>query len=139
MSSGLEKGPLFFSRRFLVLRSFGDFVGLGGLVLEEAEGGVALAEDTCLQQAAETLGELESAAVLGDYDAAEIKKGSVAEEAENAIVLCCFRVGWIDEGEVVGSVGRLVAGDKFIEGAECVEREDLCFGLDFERGEIAAD
>jgi hypothetical protein len=28
----------------LFLCGFGDFVGLGGLVLEEAEGGVALAE-----------------------------------------------------------------------------------------------
>ena len=26
-----------------------DLVGFGGLVLEEAEGGIALAEDTCLE------------------------------------------------------------------------------------------
>lgn len=120
-------------------RRFGNFVGLGGLVLEEAEGGVALAEDAGLQQAAETLGELKGAAVLGDYDAAETEKGSAAEEAEDTIVLRFFAVGRIDEGEIEGSVGRLVAGGELFEGAEGVEWEDLGFGLDFERGEIAAD
>ena len=67
-------------------RGFGNFVRLGGLMLEKAEGGVALAEDAGLQQAAETLRELERAAVFGDYDAAEAEKGSAAEEAEDAIV-----------------------------------------------------
>jgi hypothetical protein len=52
------------------LCGFGDFVGFGGLVLEEAEGGVALAENASSQQAADALGELEGTAVLGDDDAA---------------------------------------------------------------------
>lgn len=120
-------------------RGFGDFVGLGGLVLEKAEGSIALAEDARLQQAAETLGELEGAAVLGDYDAAETEKGRVAEEAEDAIVFLFFGVRRVDEDEIEGRVGGLVAGSEFFEGAESIEREDLGFGLDFERGEIAAD
>jgi len=108
-------------------------------VLEKAESGVALTEDSRLQQAAETLRELEGAAVFGDNDAAETEKGSVAEEAEDAIVLRFFGIGRIDESEIEGSVGRLVASGEFFERAEGVERKDLGFGLDFERGEVAAD
>ena len=108
-------------------------------MFEEAESGVALAEDSRLQQAAETLRELEGAAVLGDHDAAEAEKGSVAEKAEDAIILSFFRVRRVDEGEIESSVGRLVAGGEFFERAEGVERKDLGFRLDIESGEIAAD
>src|ERR1700682_6172410 len=103
-------------------RGFGNFVRLGGLMLEKAESGVALTEDSRLQQAAETLRELDGAAMFGDYDAAEDEKGSVAEEAEDAIVLHFFGVGRIDESEIEGSVGRLVPSGEFFEGAEGVER-----------------
>ena len=108
-------------------------------MLEKAENGVSLAEDSRLQQTAEMLRQLEGAAVLGDYDAAETEKGRVAEEAEDAIVLLFFGVRRIDEGEIEWRVGGLVAGGEFFEGAESIEREDLGFGLDFKRGEIAAD
>jgi hypothetical protein len=37
---------------------FGDFVGLGALVLEKAEGGIALAEDASLDQSANAPGGL---------------------------------------------------------------------------------
>ena len=102
-----------------------NFVGLRGLVLEEAENGVALAKDSRLQQTAEALGELEGAAVLSDYDAAEAEKGSVAQKAEDTIVLLFFGVGRIDESEIEGRIGGLVASGEFFEGAEGVKREDL--------------
>jgi hypothetical protein len=92
-----------------------------------------------LHQAAEPLGECERAAVLRDYDAAEAKKGSIAEEAEDTIVLLFFGVGRVDEDEIEVSVRRLVAGGEFFERAESVERKDLSFVLDFERSEIMAD
>ena|SRR6266403_781116 len=121
------------------LSGFGNFVGLGGLVLEETEGGVALAEDARLQEAAETLGQLDRAPVLGDYDAAKAEKGSVAEKTEDAIVLRFFCVRGVDEGEIEGRVGGSVSGGEFFEGAEGIEGKDLGFALDFERGEIAED
>jgi len=99
-------------------------------VLEKAENGVSLAEDSRLQQTAEMLRQLEGAAVLGDYDAAETEKGRVAEEAEDAVVLIFFRrrAGQRRRNRMEGRWA--CAGGKFFEGAESVEREDLRFGLD---------
>ena len=121
------------------LCGFGDFVGLGGLVLEEAEGGVALAEEAGLQEAADTLRQIESAAVLGDYEAALAEKWRGAEEAEDAVVLIFFGVGGIDEDETEWSVGGLVAGGDFLERPEGVEGEDMGCAGDCERFEVAAD
>ena len=121
------------------LCGFGDFVVLGGLVLEEAEGGVALAEDAGLQEAADALRQIESAAMLGDYEAALAEERGGAEEAEGAVVLNFFGVGGIDEDEIEWCVGGFVAGGEFFEGAEGVEGEDKGSGLDFEGCEIAPD
>ena len=109
------------------------------MVLEEAEGGVALAEDASLEKAADALGEIECAAVLGDDETALAKKRGRAEEAEDAVVLRFFRVGRVDEDEIEWGVGGLVAGGDFFESAEGVERKDLCSVGDFERFEIAAN
>ena len=100
------------------LCGFGDFVGFGGLMLEEAEGGVALAEDASLQEAADALGEIESAAVLGDDEAALAEKWGGAEEAEDAVVLRFFGVGRVDEHEIEWGVSRFVLVGDFLEGAE---------------------
>jgi hypothetical protein len=122
-----------------LLRGFGDFVGLGGLVLEEAEGGVALAEDAGLQEAADALGQIESAAMLGDYEAALAEKWGGAEEAEDAVVLRFFGVGRVEEDEIEWGVGRFVLVGDFLEGAEGVEGEDLRAGSDCEGCEVATD
>ena len=121
------------------LCGFGDFVGLGGLVLEEAEGGVALAEDAGLQEASDALGQIERAAMLGDDEAALAEKWGRAEEAERAVVLIFFGVGGIDENEIERGVGGLVAGSEFFEGAECVEGEDLGSAGDCEGFEVATN
>jgi hypothetical protein len=121
------------------LCGFGDFVGLGGLLLEEAEGGVALAEEAGLQEAADALGQIESAAVLGDYEAALTEKWRGAEEAEDAVVLIFFGVGGIDENETEWSVGGLVAGGDFLERPKSVEGEDMGTAGDCEGFEVAAD
>lgn len=121
------------------LCGFGNFVGLGGLVLEEAEGGVALAEDASLHEAADALGELEGAAVLGDDEAALAEKWGGAEEAEDAVVLRFFGVGRVDEDEIEWGVGRFVLVGDFLEGAEGVEGEDLRAAGDCERCEVATN
>ena len=121
------------------LCGFGDFFGFGGLVLEEAEGGVALAEDAGLQKAADALGQLEGAAMLGDHQAALAEEWGSAEKAEDAVVLIFFRVGRIDEDEIEGGVGGLVAGGDFFQAAEGVEGKDLRAVSDGEGFEIAAD
>ena len=118
---------------------FGDFVWLGGLVLEKAEGGVALAEDAGLQEAADALGEIERAAMFGDYEAALAEEWGGAKEAEDASVLIFFGVGRVDENEIEWRVRGLVAGGDLLEGAEGVEGEDLRSAGDCERFEIAAD
>ena len=121
------------------LCGFGDFIGLGGLMLEKAEGGVALAENAGLQEAADALGQIEGAAMLGDDEAAGAEKRGGAEEAEDTVVLIFFGVGRVDEDEIEGDVGGLVAGGEFFEGAEGVEGENLRSILDFEGREVAAD
>jgi hypothetical protein len=121
------------------LCGFGDFVGFGGLVLEEAEGGVALAEDASLQEAADAVGELEGAAVLGDDEAALAKKWGRAEEAEDAVVLRFFGVGRVYESEIEWGVGRFVLVGDFLEGAEGVEGEDLRAAGDCEGCEVATN
>jgi len=121
------------------LGGFGDFVGFGGLVLEEAEGGVALAEDASLQEAADALGEIEGAAVLGDDEAALAEKWGGAEEAEDAVVLRFFGVGRVYESEIEWGVGRFVLVGDFLEGAEGVEGEDLRAAGDCEGFEVATD
>ncbi len=122
-----------------MLCGFGDFVGLGGLVLEEAEGGVALAEDARLEEAADLMGQLEGAAMLDDDEAALAEKWGGAEEAEDAVVLIFFGVGRVDENEIEWWVRGLVAGGEFLESAQGVEGKDLCSVGDCERFEIAAD
>jgi hypothetical protein len=109
------------------------------LVFEEAEGGVALAEDASLEKAADAVGELESAAVLGDYEAALTEKWGGAEEAEDAVVLRFFGVGRVDEDEIEWGVGRFVLVGDFLEGAEGVEGEDLGSAGDCEGFEVAAN
>jgi hypothetical protein len=47
---------LLFLPRYSLSGGLGDFVGFGGLMLEETEGSVALAEDASLQEASEALG-----------------------------------------------------------------------------------
>jgi len=121
------------------LGGFGDFFGLGGLVLEKAEGGVALPEDARLQEAADALGKIESAAVLGDDEAALAEEWGGAEEAEDAVVLFFFGVGRIDEDEIERGVGGFVAGSEFFEAAQGIEGQDLRSAEDFERFEIAAN
>ena len=121
------------------LCGFGDFVGFGGLVLEEAEGGVALAEDASLEKAADALGEIESAAVLGDDEAALAEKWGGAEEVEDAVVLRFFGVGRVDEDEIEWGVGRFVLVGDFLEGAEGVEGEDLGSAGDCEGFEVTTD
>ena len=121
------------------LGGFGDFVGFGGLVLEEAEGGVALAEDASLQEAADALGEIEGAAVLGDDEAALAEKWGGAEEAEDAVVLRFFGVGRVYESEIEWGVGRFVLVGDFLEGAEGVEGEDLRAAGDCEGCEVATN
>jgi hypothetical protein len=122
-----------------LLCGFGDFVGLGGLVFEEAEGGVALAEDARLEQAADSMGQLEGAAMFDDYEAALAEKWGGAEEAEGAVVLILFGVGRVDENEIEWRVRGLVAGGEFLERAEGVEGKDLRSVGDCERFEIATD
>jgi hypothetical protein len=107
------------------LRSFGDLVWLGGLVLEEAEGGVALAEDAGLQEAADALRQIESAAVLDDDEAALAEKRGGAQETEDTVVLIFFGVGRVDEDEIEWGIGGLVAGGDFFESAEGVEGKDM--------------
>ncbi len=114
-------------------------MGLGGLVLEETEDGVALPEDACLQEAADALGKIESAAMLGDYEAALTEEWGGAEEAEGAVVLVLFGVGRVDEDEIEGGVGGFVAGGEFFEGAQGVEGQDLRAAGDCERFEVAAN
>jgi len=121
------------------LCGFGDFVGLGGLVLEEAEGGVALAEDAGLQEASDALRQIERAAMLGDYEAALAEEWGGTEEAEDAVVLVFFGVGRIDENEIERWVRGFVAGGDFFEGAEGVEGEDLGSAGDCEGFEVATD
>jgi len=121
------------------LRSFGDLVWLGGLVLEEAEGGVALAEDAGLQETADALGEIERAAMFGDHEAALAEEWGGAQETEYTVVLIFFCVGRVDEDEIEWGVGGLVAGGDFFEGAESIEGEDLGCIVDFERLEIPTD
>ena len=121
------------------LCGFGDFVGFGGLVLEEAEGGVALAEDASLEKAADALGEIESAAVLGDDEAALAEKWGGAEEVEDAVVLRFFGVGRVDEHEIEWGVSRFVLVGDFLEGAEGVEGEDLRAAGDCEGCEVATN
>ena len=121
------------------LCGFGDFVWFGGLVLEEAEGGVALAEDASLQESADAVGELEGAAVLSNDEAALAKKWGEAEEAEDAVVLRFFGIGRVDEDEIEWGVGRFVLVGDFLEGAEGVEGEDLGSVVDCQRFEITAD
>jgi hypothetical protein len=121
------------------LCGFGDFVGFGGLMLEEAEGGVALAEDASLQEAADAVGELEGAAVLGDDEAALAEEWGGAKEAEDAVVLRFFGVGRVDEDEIEWGVGRPVLVGDFLESAEGVEGEDLRAAGDREGCEVATD
>src|SRR5260370_24291605 len=98
------------------LCGFGDFVGLGGMVLEQAEGGVALAEEACLQEAAEALGQIERAAMLDDYEAALAEKWGGAEEAEDAVVLNLFGVGGIDKDKIEWRGRGVVAGGGVVYG-----------------------
>src|SRR5947209_4241490 len=121
------------------LCGFGDFVWFGGLVLEEAEGGVALAEDASLQESANAVGELEGAAVLSNDEAALAKKWGGAEEAEDAVVLRFFGIGRVDEDEIEWGVGRFVLVGDFLEGAEGVEGEDLRAAGDCEGCEVATN
>jgi len=109
------------------------------LVLEEAEGGVALAEDASLEKAADALGEIESAAVLDDYEAALAEKWGGAEEAEDAVVLRFFGVGRVDEDEIEWWVRGLVAGSEFFEGAKSVQRKNLRPAGDGEGCEVATN
>jgi hypothetical protein len=90
-------------------------------MLEEAEGGIALAEDARLEQAADALGEIEGAAMLGDDQAALTEKWGGAEETEDAVVLIFFGVRRVDKGEVKRGVGGFAAGGEFFEGAEGIE------------------
>jgi hypothetical protein len=121
------------------LGGFGDFVGFGGLVLEKAERGVALAEDASLHKAADALGQLISAAMLRNHEAALGEEGGGAEKTEDAVVLIFFGVGRVDENEIEWGIGGFVAGGDFFEGAQSVEREDLRAVGDGEGFEIAAD
>jgi len=121
------------------LGSLRDLVGFGGLVLEEAEGGIALAEDACLQETANALGQIERTTVFSDYEGTLAEKWGGAEEAEDAVVLIFFGVGRVDEREIEGGVGGLVAGREFFEGAEGVEGEDVRSVGDFEGLEIATN
>ena len=114
-------------------------VGFGGLMLEEAEGGIALAEDAGLVETTEALRELVRAAMLGDDQAALAKKWGGAEESEDALVLIFFGVRRVDESEIEGGVGGLVACGEFLEGAEGVQREDVHSVGDFKGLEIASD
>ena len=122
-----------------LLSGFGDFVWFGGLVLEEAQGAVALAEDASLQESADATRELEGAAVLGDDEAALAKKWGRAEEAEDAVVLRFFGVGRVYESEIEWGVGRFVLVGDFLEGAEGVEGEDLRAAGDCEGCEVATN
>ena len=92
------------------LCGFGDLVGFGGLLLEEAEGGIALAQNAGLQEAADAPRKLEGATVFGDDQAASAEEWGRAEEAEDAIVLILFGIGRVDEDEIEWGVSGLVAG-----------------------------
>lgn len=127
------------SREFAGSCGLGDFVGFGSLVLEEAEGGIALSENPRLQETSEALGELVSSPVLGDYQAALAEKWGGAEEAEDAVVLIFFGVRRVDEREIEWGIRGLVACRDFFECTKSVERENLRAVGDFERLEIAAD
>lgn len=123
----------------LLLSGFGNLLGLGGLVLEKAEGGVALAEEASVQEAADALREFEGAAMLGDDEAALGEKWGGTQESEDAGVLIFLGVGRIDENEIERRVDGFVAGAELFESAEGVERKDLHAASDCQRFEIAAD
>src|SRR6266481_3374443 len=123
-------------RRGVHLCGFGDFVGFGGSVLEKAEGGVALAKDARLKEAADSMGQLEGAAVLSDDEAALAEK---CGGAEDAVVLRFFGVGRVDEDEIEWGVSRPVLVGDFLESAEGVEGEDLRAAGDCEGFEVATD
>src|SRR5260370_519137 len=109
-TAALPKNTIPMAKR---LCGFGDFVGLGGLVLEEAEGGVALAEDAGLQEAADALGQIERAAVLDDYEAALAEERGGAGKTQDPIGLILFCVGGVGKGEIEwrgGGVGSVWAG-----------------------------
>src|SRR5438270_955808 len=117
----------------------GNLLGLGGLVLEKAERGVALPKNSSLQEAADSLRQLMSAAMLGNDQTALAQKWSRTEKTQDAVVLIFFGVGWIDVDEIEWRIGRLVTGCDFFQGAESVQWEHLSAIGDGERFEIAAD